>query len=140
MEESSPWRLAPPDGTAPVPPDGLDASKRFLLIDRTPGCGPLVVKLPANVEQLATFRKAVSAAEQHDDQVPRDHGCAGLAVLDHFRLALGGKNQAIASARGAAGLYTFYAVGPEQLVRIPQQVTLLSAGAGERDLALFCET
>src|SRR5204863_3468241 len=59
------------------------------------------------------------------------------AILANLRFAMRGENQAIARARGLAGLDAIDAVRPEKLVRVAQQVTLLLIAAAEGNLSLL---
>ena len=90
----------------------------FIGIDKTSRGRPLIVELPTVFDQAGAFAKSIRAAQQDHDDSSRIYGGAILAVLNHFRLFGGRKNQAIAGTRCSPGLDAIDATGPEKLVRI----------------------
>ncbi len=84
---------------APLQPttyeDYLRKSEQFLWIGQTTGSRPLIIQLPATLQQGCAFAESIRAAEEHYHQMTRIHGLL-LALANNFRLTIRIQNQTLA--------------------------------------------
>src|SRR5947207_13130325 len=71
--------------------------EKFLRISQTTSSRPLIIELPAALQQGFGFSESIRAPQEHDHQMTRIN-CFHLAVANNFRLAIGIKNQTLAGS------------------------------------------
>src|SRR3954469_11362406 len=111
-------------------------SESLLGIQHSATGRPLIVKLPATLEELRPLDKAVAAPKHDDNQVPRNHGRPSLFLHD-LGFALRRENQAVSGASCPSGLHPVNAVRAEQFICIAEQITFFLGATAKGNLPLL---